>query len=264
MCRDLFHIGPVPIHSYGVLLAIGFLVAYWMLSRRSEAYGLPRDRMSDVALWALVGGIIGARFFFVVQEWHTFADKPWYSVFNIMEGGMTSYGGYAFGFLTVWFWSRRTKLPLLVLLDALTIPVLVASAIGRIGCFLNGCCFGSECDLPWAVVTHDDLGNTYYGHPAQLYDTGFLLLSALFLKVFETSYLRKPIRGSMVAGFLILYGASRFIFEFFRAGYSSHSSIEGFFLTDAQIVAGAMVICGFVWLVYLLKSRPEPHESATP
>jgi len=163
---------------------------------------------------------------------------------------MTSYGGILFAFLAVWFWCKRTGVSLVSALDLIAAPGLILHGFGRIGCFLNGCCYGSPCELPWSVLVHPDSGADYLGHPAQLYDTLMAFGGAVMLLLLERRAGWR--RGFSAAWFFVLYGLSRFAYESFRSGFSSHSSY-GLALPDGQVLAIAMFVIGIVWLAIARK-----------
>lgn len=259
MLPELFNIDGFPIRSFGVMLLIGFAVGTWLAVRRSEKYGIDKEALTSLAVWAVIMGVLGSRVFWVLQEWGHYSKNP-AEIFRITEGGMTSYGGIAFGLLTVLLWCKRTGVRFPVVFDLIAAPALVMHGFGRIGCFLNGCCYGSPCDLPWAVTVHPEVGPLYLGHPAQLYDTlmafaGVALLLWIEKRTFST---RRP--GTYGALFFVLYGLSRFVYELFRSGYSSEST-WGVPMTDAQVMALAMVAGGVIWLLAL--ARRQPHADAS-
>ena len=162
------------------MLLIGFALGTWLAVRRSEKYGIDKDALTSLAVWAVIMGVLGSRVFWVLQEWGFYSKNPG-EIFKITEGGMTSYGGIVFGLLTVVIWCKRTGVRFPVVFDLLAAPALVMHGFGRIGCFLNGCCYGSPCELPWAVTVHPELGPTYLGHPAQIYDT-LMAFAGLFMR----------------------------------------------------------------------------------
>lgn len=259
MYPELFRIGGIPIRSWGVMLIIGFFLGYWVAVRRAEKFGIRKNLVIDVAVWALIAGVIGARVGWVLQDWGYYSRHP-LDALKLTEGGMTSYGGVAFGVFGMWVWSRRAGVRFLDVLDLLAAPGALMVAIGRIGCFLNGCCYGAPCALPWAVSTRPDAGPSYMGHPAQLYDTLMMLAAFAILMFYEKrDKQRKP--GRYAALFLVLYGISRFIYEIFRAGYSSTSSIKGFVLTDGQVAAIVMFVAGIIW--FAMASRRPSNDVTT-
>jgi phosphatidylglycerol:prolipoprotein diacylglycerol transferase len=261
MLPELFNIGGFPIRSFGVMLLVGFALGTWLAVRRAGKYGIDKDALTSLAVWAVLMGVFGARVFWVLQEWSFYSKNP-AQILKVTEGGMTSYGGIVFGLLTVVIWCRRTKVPFPLVFDLLAAPALVMHGFGRIGCFLNGCCYGSPCELPWAVTVHPELGPTYLGHPAQLYDTLMAFAGAGFLLWYErrTFAVRRP--GTYGALFFVLYGISRFVYELFRSGYSSEST-WGVPMTDAQVMALVMIVGGVIWLLALAR-RPSVSEFSTP
>lgn len=246
----LFELFGFPIRSWSVMLITGFIVAWWLASRRSERYGITRDQLSSLALTMLLSGIVGARVFWVAQDWHNYRDD-WLQVFNFTEGGMTSFGGLFFGVAALLVWCRRARLSALAALDLIAAPALIAIGIGRIGCFLHGCCYGSPCDLPWAVTVHAEDGTTYLGHPAQLYDSLMNLTSGAGLFWYErrSHALKRYKAGLSFSLALVLSGATRFIYEMFRIGSSSEPVSKGAAITDAQVVAILMVVAGIILLI---------------
>ena len=170
MLPELFNIGGFPIRSFGVMLLIGFAAGTWLAVKRAEKYGIDKEALTSLAVWAVLMGVLGSRVLWVLQEWGYYSKNP-ADILKITEGGMTSYGGILGGLATVLIWCKRTGVRFPVVFDLVAAPGLVMHGFGRIGCFLNGCCYGSPCELPWAVTVHPEAGPVYLGHPAQLYDT---------------------------------------------------------------------------------------------
>lgn len=250
----LFKIFGFEVRSWGVLLVLGVLAGIWLAARRARRFGIDPRATVDMAWLLLIAGVIGGRLGWVLQELPYYLERP-IEVFYLRAGGMTSYGGVAGAALALLFWSRRAGVPFVVALDWLAAPALVVNAVGRIGCFLNGCCYGVACDLPWAVMVHPEGdGVAYLGHPAQLYDTVLSLLGAALLLWYEQRSPTALARGRLTGFFLLAYGASRIVLEVFRAGASSGSSF-GWAVPDGLIVAVLLVVGG---LVMLVRSRGAP------
>ena len=140
----------VTIWGFGLMMALGFLSALWLVRRLSRRGGLDPETMSNVALYALLVGVVGARTFFVLHHLEQFRGG-WLGVFAIWRGGLEFLGGVvpAVGFLLVYLHVR--KLPVRRYLDVLAVGLMMGLAFGRIGCFLNGCCYGRPTDLPWGL-----------------------------------------------------------------------------------------------------------------
>ena len=148
----------ISVKSYGTLIVIGFLVALWLMRRMMKRVGQDPERVSAIAMYALLCGIIGARFFYVIHHHDHFAGRLM-DVFAVWQGGLEFLGGViaAVGFL--WFYLWKYKLPKRLYLDILAVGLMVGLGFGRLGCLMNGCCFGQCSDVPWAV-------HFPYGSPA--------------------------------------------------------------------------------------------------
>ena len=266
----LFHLGMIPVRAYGVLLVTGFLVGLWRAQRvcayrmSHEPEGSSRrispDTIFDIGIMGLLIGIIGARVVFVLLDWASFSRNP-ASIIRIWEGGLSLHGGMLFGILFLVYFCRKHKLSLLAVGDLCAPSWAIAYAIGRIGCLLNGCCYGSPCDLPWAMrfpseTVRDAL--TPPSHPTQLYGTAFNIVFFLILVQWE----KRPRRdGELFFGYIAMYGLYRFIVEMFRAGATSSYLVPALHLTDTHVVSVLMVIGGAMGVAWSRRQMPVP---ATP
>ncbi len=252
MHRVLFQIGPIPIYSFGVLILTAFIAATLFARSRATRYGWSREQIWDVAFVTLLAGILGSRLVFILQELGYYSKHP-EEVLTLQFQGLTSFGAIVFGFLTVWMMARRFRKTLWSILDILGPAFLVGNAIGRIGCLLNGCCFGGACDLPWAVPV-EGMPGLY--HPAQIYDS-LMNLGALGIVLWLERRGLSP--GQCFCLSMAGYGSSRFIYEFWRAGVSS-TYLDGLPITDAHAAAGAVVIVGVVAFVRLRRQAQAPGD----
>jgi len=145
----------IPIRGYGAMLVVAVIFATALVIRRAGQVGIDADTVISLVFWVFVWGIVGARLFYVVEYWEQFRgltpQQTVLNLFNIAQGGLVIYGGLIGGGVALAILIRRHALPALPLLDATAAPLILAMAIGRIGCLLNGCCFGGVCDLPWAM-----------------------------------------------------------------------------------------------------------------
>ena len=267
----LFQLGKLTIRSYGVLLITGFLVGLWrgmrLCSRRvaNEPVGSPRritpDQLFDFSILALLLGILGARALFVILNWGPskeggsgFSSHP-VDAFKLWEGGLSLHGALFVGILFLIWWSRKHKVSMPAFADICTPSFAIAYVFGRIGCFLNGCCYGGTCDprLPWAVKFHDEHypGSgvlTPPSHPTQLYAVLFNVVFFVLLIFWE----KQPRRdGEMFFGYLAMYGVYRFIVDIFRVGGTSAYISPNYSISLAQVASIVMVaigIAGILWL----------------
>jgi phosphatidylglycerol:prolipoprotein diacylglycerol transferase len=152
MHPELFRIPftTLTVKSYGLMLVIGFLAAVHIIRRLSRNITPDPNMITNASLYSLVVGVIGARVFYVIHYFDSFRGNLW-SVFAIWEGGLELLGGVLGAILAIVLYLRYHKLPVRQYLDILVIGLMLTLAFGRIGCFLNGCCFGKPADLPWAV-----------------------------------------------------------------------------------------------------------------
>jgi len=175
MLPELFHFGPFHLRSFGVMLALAFLLGTWIALKDARRRGLDESSVLNLVLVILVASIVGARGMYVVTHLAEFAGRP-LAALAIWEGGLTLYGGLVLGTLAGFAFMARVGLPLGTTADALTPGVALGAGIARIGCFLNGCCYGLPSSLPWAVRfpagSPPDLqfpGQAL--HPSQLYNS---------------------------------------------------------------------------------------------
>lgn len=235
------------IKSYGLMLAISFMVGMWVATRRGRRYNLPSDTIVDIIFGILVSSIVGVRLFYVVTHLSEF--NPLYRAFFIWDGGLTLYGGIATATLTVWWMCRRKNIPFLVLADIIAPTVMLGLGFTRIGCFLAGCCHGKPTDCSCGVVF--PVGSPsfkIYGllavHPSQLYSSlgGFLIFGLLLLMEKWSHF-----RGATFGRFLVLYGLLRFVVDFSR--YYQPEQVMAFDWSNNQWISICLMIAGTVVLV---------------
>ncbi|MEN8127734.1 MAG: prolipoprotein diacylglyceryl transferase [Planctomycetota bacterium] len=140
----------ISVKSYGTLMVIGFLAALWMMRRLMKGEGQDPERISSIAMYALLCGILGARVFYVIHHHDHFTGRPM-EVFAVWQGGLELLGGVIAAIGFVWFYLWKFKLPKRIYLDILAIGLMVGLGFGRLGCLMNGCCYGKRCEAPWAV-----------------------------------------------------------------------------------------------------------------
>jgi phosphatidylglycerol:prolipoprotein diacylglycerol transferase len=252
----LFYVFNFPVHSFGVMLVIAFLVGLLIARSRAARYGIDPNKLVDGFVISLIIGIIGARLAFIVQEIPYYSAHP-KELFSPQFAGITSFGGIAFGLTSILIWAKRNKINGLAVLDTAGPAFLIAHAIGRIGCLLNGCCYGGVCStaLPWKIHVE---GNPLWHHPAQIYDS--LMNVAAFFLVIALQNKNRTL-GQTFALAMALHGLARFIYEFWRGGDDAavargdaSSTYWIGWLTQAQAVAALMSIAALV-MYYILDRR---------
>ena len=255
-----FNLGPITVHWFGICIALAFLAGLWTATRRAPRAGIPGELIADLVVpWLLLGGVLGARLLYIATYWReSFAGQPWTEVFMIQRGGLVYYGGLIGSSIAVILFARVKKLPLWILADVLAPSIALGSMFGRLGCLMNGCCYGRSCDLPWAIrfpESHSTQGLPV--HPTQLYDA--LLNLALYLGL-EWLYRRRKFDGQIFALYLLCYAVARSIVEAFRGDYNDAHQHHGF--TPAHLLSLGIFVAG-VFLFFLLrgrKSSPSPAK----
>ncbi|HEX6625444.1 MAG TPA: prolipoprotein diacylglyceryl transferase [Pyrinomonadaceae bacterium] len=219
MFPELFRIGSFPVNTYGVLMAVAFLVALFVASRLAERDGLKRERVFDMGLWMLLAGLIGSKLLLLLAEAEYRADPSKLLSLDFLRSGGVWYGGFLGGLAAGVILMRRYGLPFWKTADAFAPGVAIGQSIGRLGCFAAGCCWGRECQLPWAV-TFPERANEITGvpagvhlHPTQVYEALTMLVIFLLLVWLHR---RKSFDGQVLLTYAALYGAARFVIEFFR------------------------------------------------
>ena len=221
MFPRLIQFGDFFIPTYGVLLALAFIVALWLAGRLARREGLNADRVGDVGLVAAFAGIIGSKLGMYVFDWDYFSANPKEILaLTTLQAAGVFQTGLLLAFGAAVLYMRWKQLPVLRTCDLYAPGLALGHAIGRLGCFSAGCCWGAETSLPWAVTFHDPFANERFGtplhvslHPSQLYEAGAELLIFGWL----LARLRRPHgEGSIIGLYLVLYSVVRFAVEFVR------------------------------------------------
>ena len=258
---------PVPIFSYGVMLATAMVVGWFLALRLAKQDGIPGEKAGAVYMWTAVWSIIGARLLYVVTEWQEFSNPL--DVFLLNKGGLVAYGGMVGGFLASWYGCHRRKIHLLRWADASAPSVVLGTAITRVGCLLFGCDYGRRADVPWAIrfpngrpAFLDHVSN--YGldknaawslpvHPTQIYES--LAGLALFGLLMYLRRVRK-FSGGVFLGWVFGYGILRSIIEIYR-GDADRGSVGP--LSTSQFIGILSVVAGaFLLYALLRKHRADP------
>jgi phosphatidylglycerol---prolipoprotein diacylglyceryl transferase len=253
-----FHLGPtLTLHTYGVLLAIAFLAGLFVVSRQAKRAGLDANRITDMAVWVLIAGLLGAKTFLVVLDWRSYS-RSWHELFSaFFQSGGVFYGGLIAGVLVAWWYARRHRLAGWPTADVLAPGVVLGQAIGRLGCFSAGCCWGKVTHVPWAVTFTDVYSAREIGtpmdtplHPSQLYESFAAFLIFLFLLWLAP---RKRFHGQVTLAYVALYSTVRFGLEFLRG--DPRGVWFGGIVSTSQVIAVALVLGVAVLLPRLRKTQ---------
>jgi phosphatidylglycerol:prolipoprotein diacylglycerol transferase len=255
----LFKIGPITIYTYGFLLALAFLAAIYVAGREAARLGLPAGKFFDLCFYIILAALVGSRLLFVILEPRVFFHNP-LEILALWRGGLDFQGGLFLVLVVAYLFIRHHKLPWRPTLDALALGAPLGQFIGRMGCFMAGCCYGKPTNVPWAVTFTAPNTLCPYRvpvHPTQLYE-GFLDLGVfLFLYWFRP---RKLYDGQMLLLYLFLAGLTRFVVEFYRSPLDYRGPVFFGWMPLTQLIAlGLFVVCGGLLLYYRFQSQPQAH-----
>lgn len=235
-------IGPLTIHMYGLMMAIGFISAYFVTDFRGKKKGFDTDIILGILWCAVLGGILGARLLFYIVEFRQILSDP--SILWNFSYGYVVYGGIIGGITANYIYCRRKKVHFMSYFDLVMPSVSLAQGFGRIGCFFAGCCYGKQTDLPIGI-TYYHSNNAPIGvklMPTQLISSAGNFLIAFLLM----SYAKKERKsGTVAAMYFIMYSIGRFAIEFLRDDYRGSVG----FLSTSQIISIFIFILGAVLLV---------------
>ena len=264
----LFTIGALTVNWYGVMMAVGFAtgLANWVLLGKRE--GRDYNFCADLLFWIMVAGILGARIAYIVSDLKWFLAAP-VTMLYLHEGGLIYYGGFLGAIPAIFLFARRRGERPLAVFDFVVTSVPLAHAFGRVGCFLNGCCFGSLCKGGWSVrypagsypwnfhVYHAGLGReelcSLSVHPVQLYEAAFNLCLAVFLVV---AYRRRRLNGSVTALYLMTYPVGRFFLELLRG--DDRVRLAGF--SVAQYMSLVLFAIGGILMAIVWRKESEAQR----
>lgn len=238
----------VTIYSFGLLLVIAVVICSLMLAHDAAQKKIDTDTVYDLVFWVMVGGVIGARLFYILLN-HTFFLEHPEEIIMIQNGGLAWQGGLILGFIIGVMFVKKRKLSLSLVLDLAAPYLALGQAIGRIGCFFNGCCYGKE--VSWGIYfpVHDA-----HLHPTQLYLAGGLFIIFLILKRYQRF---SEIKGLVFASYLILVSSLRFVVEFFRADHE----VLIFGLSVYQYVCFGLLMFAFMFAYVMLIRHSKPDDS---
>lgn len=254
MFPRLFHIGSFNAPTYGFLVATGVLIGLWISVRNSQKQGLDPEDAWNLGILVVLCGIVGAKVLYIVNDWSYYSDHPRdiFSFGTLQAGGVFS-GGLIGALLAAVWYVRKHHMPALRTCDAFAPGLALGHAIGRVGCFAAGCCYGKPTTHFWGVTFSNPLAQAWVGtplhealEPTQLFESA-VELANFFLLAWMLK--RKRFDGQVFGAYLILYGVARYFLEFLRND-PGRGSVFGGLMTGTQLIAIGLVISGGVmwWL----------------
>lgn len=220
----LLQLGPIKLYTYGLMMALGFIFAIQWATRRAPRYGVSADFISDLSIWIIVGGIVGGRMGFLAIE-ESISDVFSFRFFEIWKGGMVFYTGLFGAVLAIYIYSKKKGQSFFTVADICAAPLALGHFFGRLGCVAAGCCYGKQCELPWAITFTNPLGLAPLNvplHPTQLYDA---LSNLIIIGLLSLSQKHQKYNGQIFVRYLALYAVGRSIVEYFR-GDSSRGFVD--------------------------------------
>lgn len=258
----LIELGPFQIASYPAMICLGACLAIWLTLRELDRQGLDRRPYLTVCLIAFCGGVLGARLMNCIVFYDLYRGRAWWNMLAFWEGGLAMYGGVFLALPCAWAYARYKGLSFWQVADTLVPPWVVLLIVGRLGCFLNGCCYGKPTTVPWGLYSKSAARTSGFlvsAHPTQLYEFAAALM---IFWVMWRARLKPRFQGQVFLIFLILYPIVRFAIEFFRADPRGMWRFFGFVtLSESQILSIPVLLFGLAaWVV--LSSRRHPCRGA--
>jgi len=260
LLRELFHIGPVAVRSYGLMMDIGIIAALFLSWYLAKKKGKDGQVIMNMAFYLIIAGLIGARLWEVIFSWDYYSNRPG-EIFAIWQGGLSVQGAIIGGMIAAVVYTKRQKISFWEYADIMAPGVILAQGIGRVGCFLNGCCYGLPASSGWGVVYPEGTDAfTVFGAtpliPVVLYEAAWdlVVMTILLFLLF-----RKPFNGFIATLYFALYAAGRFVLEFYRA--DSLLIMGG--LKAAQVTSVITLIVALGVMIYLGKTGRNTNRQNT-
>jgi len=265
MFPQIFHYGRFFLPTYGLLVSTGVLIGLWISVRNSERMGIDGDKAWNLGILVVLCGIIGAKILYIINDWSLYKDHlgDIFSIATLQAGGVFS-GGLLAAFIAAAWYVRRHHLPALGICDAFSPGLALGHAIGRIGCFAAGCCYGKETHHWWGVIFRNPLAHEITGtplnvplEPTQLFESAVEFANFLFLMWLLK---RRKFDGQVFGAFMFIYGIARFFLEFVRDD-PGRGSVFGGAMTGTQLISVGLVIAG--GLIWWLRPGSKQVSSQT-
>ncbi|MBV9572445.1 MAG: prolipoprotein diacylglyceryl transferase [Acidobacteriales bacterium] len=264
MFPRIFQIGGFSLYTYGLLVATGVLLGLWVSVRNAQKLGIDPDHAWNFGVIVVLAGIIGAKVLYIIDDWSSYAAHPRdiFSLSTLQAGGVFSGGLIASFAVAAWF-LRKYRMPALATCDAFAPGLALGHALGRIGCFAAGCCYGKPTQHFWGVTFTSSLANLNSGtplniplEPTQLFESAVEF--ALFL-ILSWMFVRRKFDGQIFGSYIFLYGIARFFLEFIRDD-PGRGSVFGGVMSGTQLISICFVLGGgFIWWL-----RPGNKSDSAP
>lgn len=257
MFPELFSIGPVTVYTYGVLLALSYLLGLQLARYRGRRWGLDANRVLDLGIYIIIAALVGAKLLLLIVDFDAFRRSPG-DLLTLARSGGVFYGGLILAVVVAFWYIWRHNLPFWTTCDVFAPGIALGHVTGRLGCLAAGCCYGKPTDVPWAIVFSNPAAAANVGtplgiplHPTQLYESGAELLILLLLLATERR--GRPFAGRTFWLYMLLYAISRYVIEMYRG---DPRGMVGIF-TTSQFISLVLVPLSVAMLVWLSRRGPE-------
>jgi phosphatidylglycerol:prolipoprotein diacylglycerol transferase len=261
---ELFKLGPITVYSYGVLLAVSYLVGLKLAMSRARKRGLDSSRVLDLGIYIIVAALVGAKLLLLVVDVEHYWNNP-AEIVSLLRSGGVFYGGLILAVAVAFWYIARHKMPFWTTCDVFAPGIALGHVTGRLGCFAAGCCYGKPTDVPWGVIFTDPVALANVGtplgirlHPTQLYEAGAELLILVFLLATER-------RGRVFAGrtfwlYMFLYAVSRYVIEIYRGDPRGVVPYLG--ISTSQFISLILGPLSLIMLLWLSRTVPTAPQEA--
>ena len=262
MFPELFKLGPITVYSYGVLLAVSYLVGLKLAMARAKQRNLDAARVLDLGIYIIVAALVGAKLLLLVVDFDHYRNNPG-ELLALARSGGVFYGGLILAVAVAFWYIARHKMPFWSTCDVFAPGIALGHVTGRLGCFAAGCCYGRPTDVPWGVIFTDPLAAANVGtplgirlHPTQLYEAGAELLILAFLLATERR--GRPFPGRTFWLYMFLYAVSRYIIEIYRG--DPRGVVPFLDISTSQFISlilGPLSLIMLLWLSRVLPTSPQ-------
>jgi phosphatidylglycerol:prolipoprotein diacylglycerol transferase len=259
----LIKVGPITIHTYGFMMALGVAMGLWFLFVQAKKQNLPASKLIDMAFYTILIALLGAKLILFFGDFSYYTQNP-KQLFSLARSGGVFQGGLVFGFVFALWYLRRNGIPAWKTADIVGPALALGHGFGRIGCFSAGCCYGAECSLPWGVVFQNEYAHNLTGiplgkilHPTQLYESFLNFANFVILFVILK---KKRFDGQVISFYLINYGIIRFFVEFFRGDHAPNVYLiqnpsPYLSLSYPQLFSAVALLAGVILFVVTKKKK---------
>jgi phosphatidylglycerol:prolipoprotein diacylglycerol transferase len=255
----LFEIGPFTVYTYGVLLAVSYLLGLWLAMSRGKKRGLDANRVLDLGIYIIIAALVGAKLLLFIVDFEQYTESPG-EIFSLLRSGGVFYGGLLLALVVAFRYILKHGMPLWTTCDAFAPGIALGHVTGRLGCFAAGCCYGKPTDVSWAVVFTDPIALAQVGtplgiplHPTQLYEAGAELLILGLLLATEKRGRRFPGRTFWL--YMLLYAISRYVIEIYRG--DPRGVVPFLDVSTSQLISLVLGPLSLIMLVWLSRTMPS-------